>query len=417
MERYLSLKGLIRERLVETNFMIFDTKNSRVAELQRLWWNEINSYSRRCQLSVNYALKVAGVTWHPLLGERKSVRDANQFAMFGHRLHERAGSQGIYAAWYRPGGQDNLLVPPEGRQSAASSTALDLDVVVCVHNALDEVTACLASLETALRGRGKLIVVDDASDDLTAQYLGDFAIRTRAVVIRNVKRVGYTKAANAGIRATGAGRVLLLNSDTIVPPRALDKLVETLDQNPLLGLVGPLSNAASFQSVPSTAGSKDQTAINALPHGMTVAEVDAFFEREWNGLIPRTPLVHGFCLCIRREVFEKIGLFDEVSFPDGYGEENDFCFRAVDAGFDLGIATNTYIFHAKSKSYSSSERQKLMTAGMQALIRKANRGRVARSVETMKQNPYLEAVRRLSLSLFEETTRVRFQAPGLRTAS
>ena len=81
MDRYI---GVIDkdDQLIETNFLLLDTGDPRVAKFQQLWWNEISTYSRCDQLSVSYALKTAGITWHSLLDERKSVRDANEFAIF-----------------------------------------------------------------------------------------------------------------------------------------------------------------------------------------------------------------------------------------------------------------------------------------------------------------------------------------------
>ena len=84
MDRYIGLVDK-DDQLVETNFMILDTGDPRVVKFQQLWWNEINTYSRCDQLSVNYALKSAGIAWHPVLDERKSVRDADQFAIFAGR--------------------------------------------------------------------------------------------------------------------------------------------------------------------------------------------------------------------------------------------------------------------------------------------------------------------------------------------
>jgi GT2 family glycosyltransferase len=283
-----------------------------------------------------------------------------------------------------------------------STPSLGLDVVICVRNALDDVRACLASVAAALRGRGKIIIVDDASDRETAEFLAAFSAENDVWLVRLDARVGYTVAANIGVRS-GAGRnVVLLNSDTLVPPTAFDKLSGALDRDARLGIVGPLSNAASYQSVPSTAGTASQTAINALPAGMSVADMDLFFERRWDGLLANTPLVHGFCFCVKREVFEKIGLFDDENFPLGYGEENDFCFRAADAGFELGVLTSTYVFHAKSKSYEAAERTQLMAAAMAALVRKATEQRVARAVEAMQMQPALVAAREAGAVLFWE---------------
>ncbi|WP_208857397.1 glycosyltransferase family 2 protein, partial [Pantoea septica] len=89
------------------------------------------------------------------------------------------------------------------------------------------------------------------------------------------------------------------------------------------------------------------------------------------------------------------------SFPHGYGEENDFCFRVSDAGFDLAVLTNTYIYHAKSKSYASDERVRLMNEGMKALVRKYSVHRIQRSVLTMQNHPKLKAVRLLAQKLYD----------------
>ena len=72
------------------------------------------------------------------------------------------------------------------------------------------------------------------------------------------------------------------------------------------------------------------------------------------------PVLNGFCLYVKRSVFNEIGLFDESVFPDGYGEENDFCFRAVDAGYELRLVTNAYVFHAKTKSFGADRRKNLI---------------------------------------------------------
>jgi GT2 family glycosyltransferase len=279
---------------------------------------------------------------------------------------------------------------------------LDLDIVICVHNALDDVRLCLASVEAALKGRGKLILVDDASNRETAEFLAGYSAANGALLVRLDERSFYTVAANAGVRSGSERNVLLLNSDTVVPPGALDKLSDALDRDARLGIVGPLSNAASFQSVPSISGKGSQTAINSIPMGMSVADMDLFFERRWDGAVARTPLVHGFCFCAKREVFEKIGPFDEKNFPRGYGEENDFCFRATDAGFDLGVLTSTYVFHAKSRSYGAEERGHIMREAMAALVRKATRRRVERAVEAMRTQPALIAARKAVGPLFPD---------------
>jgi GT2 family glycosyltransferase len=168
------------------------------------------------------------------------------------------------------------------------------------------------------------------------------------------------------------------------------------------GIVGPLSNAASYQSVPSVLGTASQTAVNTLPSGFSVDDMDNWCSENARDLqSPSVPFVHGFCMCVKREVFIKIGYFDEVSFPFGYGEENDFCIRASDNGFRLNIAIDAFVFHAKSKSFSDERRRtKLMSAGDTMLRDLHGTERVRRLVESVERNPTLEKMRNRSLAMY-----------------
>lgn len=401
--RYKAIDELSLIPLIESNVLVLDAREQAVHNFMKLWWNEINTYSRRDQISISYALNAAGVTWYPLLEDNQSVRDSEEFALYEHGLNQWGPQPHIYASWHTPVSEQVVDISyTAANTDAQPQDQLDLDVVVCVHNALDDVRACLASLDEALQGRGNIILVDDASAKETEQFLAEFAVAKGAKLIRQEVRLGYTRTANNGVRGGSSRNVLLLNSDTIVPAGALEKLCHALDSQANLGVVGPLSNAASTQSVPSIKGTATQTAINALPDSLTPADIDHFFETHWDRQLVRVPLVHGFCFAVKREVFDAIGLFDEESFPHGYGEENDFCFRVSDAGFDLAVLTNTYIYHAKSKSYASDERTRLMDAGMQALIRKYSRQRIERSVATMNAQPKLELAREQAQTLYDE---------------
>lgn len=114
--------------------------------------------------------------------------------------------------------------------------------------------------------------------------------------------------------------------------------------------------------------------------------------------MPFVPLVHGFCLSITADVINEIGYFDEEHFPRGYGEENDFCFRAENAGFILAIALDTFVFHAKSKSYVSNERVTYMRDGMSNFVAKHGAERIASAVKFMEENPHLQYMRNCVLN-------------------
>src|SRR5438034_2108681 len=235
------------------------------------------------------------------------------------------------------------------------------DVIVCVHNALEDVRRCLASIvEHRSPQLNMLILVNDGSDAQTASYLRQFAEdHVETLLLENPQPSGYTKAANRGLAAGEAEYAILLNSDTIVTPGWIDRLIACGESDPSIGIIGPLSNAASWQSVPERYSAKGDWAVNELPPWSSLDRVSRIFSILHAPRYPRVPLVNGFCFAIKGTVIDAIGLLDEELFPNGYGEENDYCLRAGRAGFSAAIADDCYLFHAKSRSYSHETRHKL----------------------------------------------------------
>ena len=72
---------------------------------------------------------------------------------------------------------------------------------------------------------------------------------------------------------------------------------------------------------------------NALPTGYDVAQLAAIFRKANHELRLNIPTAVGFCMSIRRDCFDDVGIFDEALFARGDGEENDFCLRAVKRGW------------------------------------------------------------------------------------
>ncbi|MGJ4727995.1 rhamnan synthesis F family protein [Luteimonas sp. SDU101] len=403
MERYKVAGFPDKDGLIETNFMVVALEHPQAAKVMSRWWSEIDCGSRRDQLSLNYALWQHRQDWIRLFDEHRSLRDTKEFAYFGHG---RNSGYPFDLSTHPLGGR---LVDP---YAPASKPPVDdemcrgkgaVDIVICVHDALDDVRLCLSSVVANMRPNDSIVVVDDASGADTAMYLDSLESQySNLRVLRNPAPArGYSVSANIGMRACSAEFVLLLNSDAILPPEAIDRMVSVMEENPTCGVVGPLSNAASTQSIPYITGTAEQTAINQIPAGLTLEQVDAAC-RAWSGagLPPSVPLVHGFCQLIRRSLIIQAEGFDEESFPEGYGEENDFCLRATDLGFDLKVATNVYVFHRKSASYSDDERRsRLMRAGSEQLRRKHGADRVSRAIKTMQGHPLLERVRSLAAGL------------------
>ena len=271
----------------------------------------------------------------------------------------------------------------------------DVDVVVCVHNALAHVERCLESVLTRTTVPYRLIVVNDGSDGPTSQRLRSIAASEDVVELIETADgpLGYTCAANHGLRASTASNVVLLNSDTIVPRLWLEGLLDCMASDPDLGIVGPLSNAASWQSVPERTGADGRWAVNPLPPGYNVDEYAELIRFKSKRAFPRVDFVNGFCFMVKRSVIERIGYLDEESFPRGYGEENDYCMRAQDAGFEMAVADHCLVYHAKSKSFGDAARDRLAQAGGEALERKHGKMRLDRSSKALKDSRVLADIR------------------------
>ncbi|MBW1743030.1 MAG: glycosyltransferase [Deltaproteobacteria bacterium] len=287
-------------------------------------------------------------------------------------------------------GEERFLKPTP---TPSVPSHITVDIVICVHNALDDVKTCLESVVRNTSASYGLYIINDGSNDPTTEYLRSFRPEHRCVLLENSVAEGYTKAANKGLRASDADYIILLNSDTIVPSGWVERLLECSESDPRIGIIGPLSNAASWQSIPKRFDVDGGWATNSLPNGFSVGRMAEFVSMLSEKRFPRVPFLNGFCFAIERSVIDAIGYFDEAGFPKGYGEENDYCIRAKDAGFDIAVADHVYVYHSKSKSYGHTERKLLAAEGLAKLERKYGRDRVFLLLDELKNGPILERIR------------------------
>lgn len=270
-----------------------------------------------------------------------------------------------------------------------------VDIVIPVYNALEDVKLCLKSVaENRGLYRGNTYIVNDDSDKETTDYLRWFCAEHEGFhLIEHEKNCGYTKTVNDGLRASTADFVITLNSDTIVTKGWLQGLIRCIRSEEKIGIVGPLSNAASWQNVPMLLDANNQFAVNELPQGFAPEDMVEVVLRSSHHVYPKVPFVNGFCFMIAREVIDKVGLLDEERFPTGYGEENDYCIRAADAGFELAIADDTYVFHAKSKSFGHETRKVYSKNGSETLKAKHGKERVNELAGNIRDMEEFEGIR------------------------
>lgn len=294
----------------------------------------------------------------------------------------------------------NTLKP---RNSCKVTPPKSLAIVICVHNALDDVKITLESVVHNLYQSFELILIDDGSDEPTKEYLDWFSKHTGyTTLIRNDKPKGYTRSANIGLKTAKSDFCLLMNSDVILTKQAISLMLKCFDASSRIALVGPLSNAASYQSIPELSAKEGGWSLNPLPEGWTPQTLADELEANIQPSLPEVPILNGFCTMIRSAIFQKIGHLDEQAFPLGYGEENDFCLRAQKAKYKLVVADNAYVFHAKSKSFGSTRRSELNQKGNKVLYERYGVNTMKEIGSQLKNNESLALARKEAKTLLSK---------------
>lgn len=283
----------------------------------------------------------------------------------------------------------------------------NIDVIICVHNAIQDVQKCLESIIAHTTDPFSIIIIDDGSDEPTRNYLSAFSeTEPRCTLIRNDVAKGYTFAANIGMKASHSQYLVLLNSDTIVGPEWLDRMYRAITMSNQNGIVGPLSNTASWQSIPTLSENGDW-AVNSLPSNISPVEMSQLITKYSGCILPEVSLLNGFCLMIRKALLSEIGYFDEENFGQGYGEEDDFTLRAGNAGWKKVIADDVYIYHAQSKSYSHSRRHSLSKISGEKLRLKHGTEILSNSIASMNPNRVIEGIRSRTNVIFDREETIR----------
>lgn len=228
-----------------------------------------------------------------------------------------------------------------------------VDIIIPIYNAYEDLTICLESLykNTNLKENRLILINDNSPDERIKPYL-EQQRGENIIVIHNEFNKGFSNNINIGMAQSEENDVILLNSDTILTANWVEKIVACAYREPSIGTVTPLSNNATLCSVPEFCEE------NKLPEGMTVDQAGEIIEKCSMHRYPRITVAHGFCMFVKREVIDAVGNFDAETFERGYGEENDFCNRAEQAGYHHVMCDDTYIYHSGTKSFISKEKER-----------------------------------------------------------
>jgi GT2 family glycosyltransferase len=233
----------------------------------------------------------------------------------------------------------------------------------------DDTMECLQSLQRQTYGNLDLLVVDNGSkDDSAAAISRDFP-GTELVLLPENR--GFAGGANAGIRAAldrGADLVCLVNNDTVADPAMMSHLVQGL--GPSTGMAAPkIYYSKDPECIWSVGGDRHPLTLEMTNKGTGQRD-----RGQWNSVLERDYLV-GCVLLVRREVFERAGLFDERFFS--YYEDLDFCAQVRGAGYGLRLVPQGHVWHkvAQTSGGCDSPRERYsMARGSVLFFRKHVRG-------------------------------------------
>lgn len=247
---------------------------------------------------------------------------------------------------------------------------------VVTHNSEDDLLACLESLSTC--GLEVLVVVDNSSQDDSVSVASRFA----DVVIETGTNHGFGSAVNEGIgSSSGLDRYLLVNPDCLLTETAYKRLMESLDENPMLGAVVPV-----MQYPDESFGIAGGPRASVLKEIVGLAGLDVAVSRlfrpwllKWyrqfgwpslfgyldvapGGGVEKVDWVSGFCMLLDAQAFDSVDGFDDDFFM--YFEDVDLCSRMKSAGWSVAVDREAVAQHRESVSAKAVGKSKLYRSGM-----------------------------------------------------
>jgi GT2 family glycosyltransferase/glycosyltransferase involved in cell wall biosynthesis len=264
------------------------------------------------------------------------------------------------AAWTQSLYEEALATTPARPAEAARPS---IAAVVLNYNTPDDTLLAVRSLQASRRTLDHLIVVDNGPGDACEQALAPWKDAIR--FIRSPGNVGFSAGCNIGIRAAldaGADMVLLVNSDAVLAPHALERLEHALAAAPEAGLAAPLIVSRAEPGIVGSAGIAYSMASGRMRHEGFGARTDDLCEEPAHA----ADVVSGCVMLIRKPVFEEIGVFDERYFYSF--EDIEFCLRARRAGLVSLLVPSALAYHEGHRSIGPASASRLYYAARNHLL-------------------------------------------------
>ena len=236
------------------------------------------------------------------------------------------------------------------------------DIIIPVFNNPALTKNCLDSVLRHTVPEHRIIIVDDQSTDpaviqLEKEYAQKYA---QISLLSQPQNLGFLRTANVGLQYS-KNDVVLLNNDTMVTPRWLEKMRAAAYHAEKTASVSAMSNNSTITSVPK------YFRPNQVPGFFTLDEMADFVEKNSLRLYPELPTAMGFCMYIKRTALNEVGYYDEI-YGRGYCEENDWSLRARAGGWKHIMDDTTYIWHQGRGTAGNKKRNELVAQNEKILF-------------------------------------------------
>jgi GT2 family glycosyltransferase len=228
---------------------------------------------------------------------------------------------------------------------------ISVSIIIPCFNAVNYTKQCIESILINTDISYELILINNGSTDDTKTYfnflkkeLKPSKYLKKVTILQFKNNLGVAKSLNLGISKSVGKYVCYLNNDIIVTKEWLSKAAKAFKIDTKIAAVGTMFNKLQDKNFIKLV-EKDKSVIDKISKALDILN---------HGKIKQANTIHGMCMLIKKNVFKKLGFFNENFYPC-FGEDIEFCERLKKNGYKIVDAADVFIFHYWHRSVKSKQ--------------------------------------------------------------